>query len=39
MEIMVTASLQSRLHKLGVNCTYLKCNSSLKVKNGKRKRI
>lgn len=37
METMVTMSLQSRLHKLGVNCTCPKCNSSLKVKNGKRK--
>lgn len=37
METMVTMSLQSRLNKLGVNCTCPKCNSSLKVKNGKRK--
>ena len=37
MENMVTMSLQSRLNKLGVNCTCLKCGSSLKVKNGKRK--
>ena len=37
METMVTMSLQWRLNKLGVNCTCPKCNSSLKVKNGKRK--
>mgnify|MGYP000885370884 FL=1 len=37
MENMVTMSLQSRLNKLDVNCTCPKCNSSLKVKNGKRK--
>ena len=39
METMVTMSLQSRLNKLGVNCTCPKCNSSLKVKNGKRKNV
>lgn len=39
METMVTMSLQSRLNKLGVNCTCPKCNSSLKVKNGKRKMV
>ena len=39
METMVTMSLQSRLNKLSVNCTCPKCNSSLKVKNGKRKMV